>query len=704
MPQCQTGHHSSGARFPEGWLTLKIMFAQRLSSFAAIPMLALVLLVSGCATQNQSAFPDSKVITGSEKTSDAFKAFSSGIRQNPMFDAYAKRYPKQWNKNVGALWPKVRRVLSGRNPLQDRAASAELAKTMRTSDLMKDLAIVQREAMARLSAQHATKINALGIEHMTYLRNRSPEACAKLLLAQPSSFEELSPELRVKQQVLIGEMIAQAPKNRGAATDSKVIKRIFGAIDLQLKQKFANYPGWDKLNLSTTDAAVMARNCDYSIEHSKIVAKFPAQDRLAIVRFTRRAVSSSSSLEAWETRVYRIAKTNSVHIVGPMHLGMVRNVEKLIKENPGLDSVLLDSPGGLIIAGQRLAALIEARQMTTQVSHICMSACTIALLAGKERIVGEASLIGFHDSVVSGASLAAVGASDDYYTRLYGQLPQAFIKKVKATPNESMWIPSKQELLDAKVITSLSQIKDAGPVDLQLAEAELENAMLATELAHNNQFWSNEKDRLTALKEFGATDQIIRSYIRDDHLASMRIYWKKMPEELVERAALTTVEKIIAIKNDVPELCVDVFVGSQLNDDQNARFSEQLQLQSKQLNRDLIKRVGYLQASDSRISKPTSKDFQSLLPVFSAQPRRDVSWFFESLKAQRKPLTDPANCQVLANLMKTLIAQPASVRAKNFRLLQRATIAWKNKNRYGNPLPFSRSLVGASATVVPIVQ
>lgn len=669
---------------------MKKSFQQHLVSLAAIATLGFVLLLGGCATPNQSAGTGTKA--GADGDNAALKAFSGGIRRNPMFDAYAQRYPKQWEKNIGTLWPRVRTALSGRNPLKDRDASAALAKIMRSSNLMKDFAIVQREAMARLSAAHATQINALGIEHMTYLRERSPQSCAKLLLAQQSSFEELSTELRTKQQVLIGKIIAAAPRGQRVATDSQTIRRIFALIDLQLKRKFADYPGWDKLNLSTTDPVLMARNCDYSIAHSQVVADMSADDRLAIVRFTRRAISSSSSLEAWNTKVYRIANTNSVHIVGPMHMGMVESVEKLVRDFPALNSVLLDSPGGLIVAGQKLAALIQDRQMTTQVSHICMSACTIALLAGKERIAGETSLIGFHDSVVSGASLAAVGASNDYYIKLYGQLPDDFISKVKATPNESMWIPSKQELLDAKVITSLSRIRDAKPVDWQLKQAEDENSLLSTELAHNNRFWINEKGRLAVLKEFGATDQIIQSYIRDDHLASMRAYWQKMPDELVERAALITIEKIIAIKNDVPQMCVDIFVGSQLQDAQNARFPPQLLRESNQLNQELIKQVGYLRARDASVGKPAGAKFQSLLSVFSAQPRRDTNWFIRSLKAERKPATDPATCQVLANLMKTVIAQPESIRAKNFRLLQRATIAWKQRNRYGNPLPFSRSL------------
>ena len=119
-------------------------------------------------------------------------------------------------------------------------------------------------------------------------------------------------------------------------------------------------------------------------------------------------------------------------------------------------------------------------------------------------------------------------------------------------------------------------------------------------------------------------------------------------------------------------------------------------MQGKQLNRDLIRQVGYLQASDSSVGKPGGDDFKSLVPVFNRLSRRDARWFFQSLKAERKPQTDPATCQVLANLMKAVVAQPRSVRAKSFRLLQRATIGWKNRNRYGNPLPFSRSLVGAT--------
>jgi len=157
----------AGVIHEKGWLILKRMFHKRVGSFGASAALSFVLLLSACATPNQLARSNANVSTGGD--SAALKAFSGGIRRNPIFDAYAQRFPKQWDRNISTLWPKVRTALSVRDPLVDQEASATLARIMRTSDLMKDLAIVQREAMARLSAEHATQINALGIEHMTYL-------------------------------------------------------------------------------------------------------------------------------------------------------------------------------------------------------------------------------------------------------------------------------------------------------------------------------------------------------------------------------------------------------------------------------------------------------------------------------------------------------------------------------------------------------
>ncbi len=237
-------------------------------------VLLMVLTVAGCASTRVGP----SVSEGSKTSSNDLVRFRKGMRQNPMLDAYATRYPEQWQANTRTLWPEILKAISGRNPQKDPEASQILSAKMRTSNLMKDVAIAQRDAMANLSEAHATRLNALGVENMTYLRSQSPQACAKLLTSDPSVFGALPDELRSKQQKLFGEMIASTPEEPGKPVDSETIGRLLEQIDKGVRKKYPSYPGWDKLSLATTDSAAQARTCDYSIEQGKIVAQLPASD------------------------------------------------------------------------------------------------------------------------------------------------------------------------------------------------------------------------------------------------------------------------------------------------------------------------------------------------------------------------------------------------------------------------------------------
>jgi len=71
-------------------------------------------------------------------------------------------------------------------------------------------------------------------------------------------------------------------------------------------------------------------------------------------------------------------------------------VEVLIKENPQLSFVILESPGGQIYEGRGLSRLFTKHQLDTYSYKECSSACATAYIGGKQRYPGSNDEIGFH--------------------------------------------------------------------------------------------------------------------------------------------------------------------------------------------------------------------------------------------------------------------------------------------------------------------
>ncbi len=126
---------------------------------------------------------------------------------------------------------------------------------------------------------------------------------------------------------------------------------------------------------------------------------------------------------------------------------------------PTVRTVVLDSSGGWVRQGERIAEVITARQLDTYVEHECSSACTIAFMAGRQRTGDPAARLGFHSFHSVGLPLWRSGAANTERARnvYHGVgLSDAFLARVLATPPGSMWYPSAEELLRERVYTRIS--------------------------------------------------------------------------------------------------------------------------------------------------------------------------------------------------------------------------------------------------------
>ena len=153
-------------------------------------------------------------------------------------------------------------------------------------------------------------------------------------------------------------------------------------------------------------------------------------------------------------------------------------LEGLLKSEPSIKQIELNSAGGDIEAAFYIADLIIDYELDTNVSGTCESACTLVLLAGEKRTVERGSWVGFHQSYWDAPYIEdyfernkdSEGWSNafDFASWLYGDTQQEVlrnlqyfvergvdagfaIKTMKAT-SDDMWYPRRKELEAAGVI------------------------------------------------------------------------------------------------------------------------------------------------------------------------------------------------------------------------------------------------------------
>jgi hypothetical protein len=143
-------------------------------------------------------------------------------------------------------------------------------------------------------------------------------------------------------------------------------------------------------------------------------------------------------------------------IIGGIKYGATADLEKLLDTYSGVRTLHLDSIGGRIGEGKKLNALIRARSLDTYVEGKCLSACTLAFVAGQQRILRKGGSLGFHRGAFPGSQAKDLGSDVERTIYSAAGITTAFIDKALATDNSSMWRPTEAELLAARVVTKVS--------------------------------------------------------------------------------------------------------------------------------------------------------------------------------------------------------------------------------------------------------
>ena len=145
-------------------------------------------------------------------------------------------------------------------------------------------------------------------------------------------------------------------------------------------------------------------------------------------------------------------KGNTIVLNGDFNYGISENVEKLILDNPDVDSIVLNSNGGLLYEGSKLSTIILINSLNTYTHEGCSSACTIAFISGNRRYISRGASLGFHQysyyrkqSPIEKLALFDLQQDDSKLFRKRG-VKEEFIEIMYQASPDNMWYPSNDEL------------------------------------------------------------------------------------------------------------------------------------------------------------------------------------------------------------------------------------------------------------------
>lgn len=138
--------------------------------------------------------------------------------------------------------------------------------------------------------------------------------------------------------------------------------------------------------------------------------------------------------------------SRNVRIEGEITEATIAQFDASILKDPNIDTVVLDSPGGVVIASRDLAMRIRRLHLTTIVpaNAECASACFMVFAAGERRIAGPSARIGIHSASYHGEEDRDTLAVSTLMARQCGVfgVPNAILGKMIMEPGggEVTWL------------------------------------------------------------------------------------------------------------------------------------------------------------------------------------------------------------------------------------------------------------------------
>lgn len=284
-------------------------------------------------------------------------------------------------------------------------------------------------------------------------------------------------------------------------------------------------------------------------------------------------------------------------VQGGIKYGLSADVTKLLNAAPTARIIHLDSAGGRIKEAEQLFDLIQSRGLSTYVSQVCASACTIAFAAGRQRLIAPTARLGFHSAAFPGVSDADARAlNDDDRLRRVGISPD-FIRKGNNTSSTSMWWPSQEELQSSKMITGVVDPHSMASSDLKLVTRDniirdLKKIPLYSALADRSEVHFLEVvDRMKSGLDAGRPMEQIQASVRAIVVPYIRSQYAHADDATLMSLGKLVLQQTMSLKSD-PPLCYSFSSGKSLGRDVVASIPKHLTDQEIALDVQILRTAG----------------------------------------------------------------------------------------------------------------
>jgi hypothetical protein len=256
-----------------------------------------------------------------------------------------------------------------------------------------------------------------------------------------------------------------------------------------------------------------------------------------------------------------------LELAGGMPFGTTDAVKKFLDAAPAVQIIHLNSQGGRINEAYRLYKTIKERNLSTYTSADCVSACSLAFLAGRERYLGESGRLGFHST-----SIGELGGevfkelNDEVRQTLQNHgVPNSFIDRALSTSPKDMWYPSKEELLEAKVIDSIvdsryfglsgvTQWRDAHEIESELLTIPIYSALAQ----YDQENYAKLRDILVSGIQKGRPQIEIQNDARSILVGQLiPTYLKRAPDKALIRYWHSQITEMKHLAKLNPQHCAD---------------------------------------------------------------------------------------------------------------------------------------------------
>jgi len=192
----------------------------------------------------------------------------------------------------------------------------------------------------------------------------------------------------------------------------------------------------------------------------RLVGTFLTTGWPQLLEMGRMSFLDDPDIPSYSIRVMR--NGTEAEIAGGFKYGLTDDFSKILDASRQIKVVHLDSLGGRIGEAEKLNRLIRGKTLDTYVSANCMSACTIAFAGGAHRVIRKGAILGFHAPSFPRMSQndLAEEIKDQKEIFLAAGFDKKFVDQALSTPSTELWKPTAGVLLQAKVITSVSDGTD----------------------------------------------------------------------------------------------------------------------------------------------------------------------------------------------------------------------------------------------------